>query len=156
MSIIVDGTTINNYYPGVNVNGTAMTEVYVDGTKVWSRYPYPVGTTIFTYSWSAGSNINNFITSTYATYPLAFASTPYYTQGSGSPDSTIRFVLFSGFIVSFYHQDEHGNQTMNTGTTGGTYNLYVGRTVTGLSGTNITLPGSGNNGSYFTVKYIGN
>lgn len=156
MPIIVNGTTINDYFPGVNVNGTAMQEVYINGTKVWARYPYPVGTTIFTYSWGPGSNINNFKTSTYPTYPLAFASEPFYTQGGGSPDSTLRFTLFSGFIVSFYSQAEYGTQTMNTGTTGGTYNIFVGNTVSGLSGTNITLPGSGNGSSSFTVKYIGN
>jgi hypothetical protein len=156
MPIIVNGTTINDYSPGVNVNGTAMQEVYINGTKVWARYPYPVGTTIFTYSWGPGNNIDGFRTSTYPTYPLAFASAPFYTQGGGSPDSTLRFTLSSGFIVSFYSQAEYGTQTMNTGTTGGTYNIFVGNTVSGLSGTNITLPGSGNGSSSFTVKYIGN
>jgi len=155
MPIIVNGTTtITNYFPGVNVNGTAMQEVYINNTKVWSRYPYPVGTTIFTYTVSG--NINNFITSIYPTYPLAFASAPFYTQGGGSPDSRIQFTLFSGFIVSSYTQSEYGTQTMNTGTTGGTYSIFLGSTVTGLSGTNITLPGSGNGSSSFTVKYIGN
>jgi len=33
MPIIVNGTTINDYSPGVNVNGTAMQEVYINGTK---------------------------------------------------------------------------------------------------------------------------
>jgi len=45
---------------------------------------------------------------------------------------------------------------MNTGTTGGTYNIFVGFTVSGLNGTNITVPGAGNGSSSFTVKYIGN
>ena len=148
MPIIVNGTTISDYQAGVNVNGTAMTEVYINGTKVWTRYPYPVGTTIFTYSWSAGGNINDFLTSIYTTYPLAFASTPYYTAGGGSPDSVLQFTLADGFQVSSYTQAQKGTQAPY-GSIGGTFGIWVGRTVTGLSD-------SGNGGSSFTVKYVGN
>lgn len=148
MPIIVDGTTIADYSAGVNVNGTAMTEVYINGTKVWTRYPYPIGTTIYTYSWSNGSNINNFITSIYASYPLAFASAPYYIQGSGNPDSRIQFTLAAGFQVSSYTQAQFGT-TAPYGSIGGTFVVFVGNTVSGLNG-------SGNGGSSFTVKYVGN
>jgi len=154
--IVNGGTPIQNYYPGVTVNGTAVQQVVVNGTTIWTRYPYPVGTTVFTYGWSNGSNINNFISSFYAMYPLAFASAPFYTQGSGNPDSRIQFTLFSGFIVSSYTQSQNGTQNMSGGTTGGTYTIYVGSTVSGLSGTNITIPGSGNGGSSFVVTYQGN
>lgn len=160
-AIVVNGsTTINDYYPGVNFNGTNIEEVYFNGSKIWTRYPYPVGTTIFTYSWGAGGNIDNFRTTYYSNYPLVFASQPYYTQGSGSPDSQLRFELFSGFQVSYYHQDEYGDDTdgAGAGNTGGLYSIWVGNTVSGLSGITYPLskPGSGNGGSYFTVKYVGN
>lgn len=117
--------------------------------------PYSIGSTVFTFAWANGSNINTFITSTYATYPKAFASAPFYTQGSGAPDSVISFTLASGYIVSQYVQAQYGTQNMGTLTSGGTYSMYVGVTVSGLSGTNITLPGSGNGGSNMTISYKG-
>lgn len=160
-SIVINGTTtINDYYPGVNVNGTNITEVYFNGTKIWTRYPYPVGTEIFTYSWGAGGNIDNFRTTFYSTYPLVFASQPYYTQGGGGPDSNLRFTVNSGFQVSYYHQDEYGDDTDGSGpgNTGGTYNLFVGNTVSGASDLTygFSKPGAGNGGSYIKVKYVGN
>lgn len=149
MPIIVNGTTIADYSAGVNVNGTAMTEVYINGTKVWTRHPYPIGTNVFTYSWSPNGNISNFITSIYATYPLAFASAPYFTQGSGVADSVINFTLAAGFQVSSYTQAQYGTQAPY-GAVGANFNyLWMGRTVTGLQQ-------SGNGGSSFTVQYVGN
>lgn len=160
MPIIVNGTTINDYSAGVNVNGVAMQEVYINGTKVWSRYPYPIGTTVFTYSWNAGSNINNFITSIYATYPLAFAGAPFYTKGGGAPDSDLRFTLASGFQVSSSSNSERGTDSdgAGPGNFGGTWQLGAYRTFTGIIGITFPLSPStfGNGSTSFTVKYIGN
>lgn len=157
MTIIVNGgSPVVDYYPGVKFNGADMQQVILNGTTVWNRYPYPPGTDVFTYTWGAGSNIAGFISAYYAAYPKAFASAPYFSQGGGSPDSRIQFTLFSGFLVSSYHQDQYGTQSIPSGTTGGSYTLYVGNTVTGLSGTNLTLPGAGNGNSNLTVRYVGN
>jgi hypothetical protein len=160
MPIIVNGTTINDYSPGVTVDGVAMEAVNINGVRVWTRYPYPIGTTVFTYSWGAGANINNFITSIYATYPLAFASAPFYTKGGGAPDSDLRFTLASGFQVSSSSNSERGTDSdgAGPGNTGGEWQLGAYRTFTGIIG--ITYPLSpttfGNGSTSFTVKYIGN
>jgi hypothetical protein len=160
MPIIVNGTTINDYSPGVNVNGTAMQEVNINGTRVWTRYPYPIGTTIFTYSWNAGNNINNFITSIYATYPLAFAGAPFYTKGSGAPDSDLRFTLASGFQVSSATNSQGGTDPdgAGAGNFGGLWQLGAYLTFTGIIGITFPLSPStfGNGSTSFTVKYIGN
>ncbi len=160
MPIIVNGTTINDYSPGVNVNGTAMQEVNINGTRVWTRYPYPIGTTIFTYSWNAGDNINNFITSIYTTYPLAFAGAPFYTKGSGAPDSDMRFTLASGFQVSSATNSQGGTDPdgAGAGNFGGLWQLGAYRTFTGIIGITFPLSPStfGNGSTSFTVKYIGN
>ena len=143
------------------LNGVAMDNVYLDGVKIWTRHPYAIGTEIFTYSWGAGGNINNFISTYHATYPLAFASTPSYSQGSGSPDSTLGFTLADGFYVSYYNQDEYGTDSDGVGAsnTGGTYNIWQGNTVTGLArtggGGSLSITSSGNNGSSFKVTYSG-
>ena len=34
----------------VKLNGTDMDNVYLNGTKIWTRHPYAIGTEIFTYS----------------------------------------------------------------------------------------------------------
>jgi hypothetical protein len=160
MPIIVNGTTINDYSAGVNVNGTAMQEVNINGTRVWTRYPYPIGTTIFTYSWNAGNNINNFITSIYATYPLAFAGAPFYTKGSGAPDSDLRFTLASGFQVSSATNSQGGTDPdgAGAGNFGGLWQLGAYLTFTGIIGITFPLSPStfGNGSTSFTVKYIGN
>ena len=123
------------------------------------RHPYPIGTTIFTYSWNAGSNINNFITTYYATYPLAFESAPYYTKGSGAPDSDLRFILASGFQVSYATNNEFGTDSdgAGPGNTGGMWTLGAYRTFTGITGQTYPLSPStfGNGSTSFTVKYIG-
>ena len=160
MPIIVNGTTINDYSPGVNVNGTAMQEVNVNGTRVWTRYPYPIGTNIFSYGWGPGANINNFITSIYATYPLAFAGVPFYVSGGGNPDSLMQFTLASGFQVSYATNAERGTDPNGAGpgNYGGVWQIGVYRTFTGILGLTFPLSPStfGNGGTSFTVTYIGN
>jgi len=52
----------------VKLNGTDMDNVYLNGTKIWTRHPYPIGTDIFTVSFGAGGNCDSFISSTYSTY----------------------------------------------------------------------------------------
>lgn len=160
MPLIVNGTTISDYSPGLNVNGVAMEEVNVNGARIWTRHPYPIGTTIFTYSWNAGNNINNFITSNFATYPLAFSGTPFYTKGGGAPDSDLRFTLASGFQVSSASNSERGTDSdgAGAGNTGGTWQLGAYLTFTGIIGITYALSPStfGNGSTNFTVKYVGN
>lgn len=157
--IITDSTkttTIPNLQKEILINGSPIGLVKVDGVYVWRREPVAVGYTAPTFSWANGSNIATFITTYAVTNSIAFATTPVFTAGSGAPDSIISFRLNSGWIVSSYTQAQFGTQTMATGLTGGTYSMGVGATVSGLSGTNITLPGSGNGGSSMIIKYIGN
>ena len=123
------------------------------------RHPYPIGTTIFTYSWNSGNNINNFITVTYATYPLAFASAPFYTKGGGNPDSDLRFTLAPGFQVSSSSNSERGTDSdgAGPGNTGGIWQLGAYLTFTGIVGITYPLSPStfGNGSTSFTVKYVG-
>jgi hypothetical protein len=162
--ITVNGTAIDEVDDEVYFNGTAIATykgVYLNGTRVWTKHPYTPNSVLFTYSWNNGSNINNFITDSayYAGYTDAFASAPSYTQGSGSPDSRLQFVLADGFRVSYYNQAEYGTDSdgAGAGNTGGTYRIYVGNTVSGLSGVTYSLskPGSGNGGSSFKILYEG-
>lgn len=142
----------------VNDNGTVreITEGFINdnGTirHIWSKAPYAVGTNIFTYSWANGDDISNF-SSNFSTYPLAFTSAPAFIQGSGTPDSRIQFTLASGFTISNYTQAEHGSGN-DLSRTGQTYVIFVGNTVSGLSGVP-GIAGSGNGGSSFQVRYVG-
>jgi hypothetical protein len=155
MALYFNDTEVVEYQDSVFINGTEVENVYFNDTKVWTRHPYAIDTDVFTYSWSNGSNIDDFRTTYYNSYPLAFAGQPYYTQGSGTPDSRLEFTLADGFIVYSYTQAQLGTYTDTSGVTGGTYRVWVGNTVSGLEG----FPGasgSGNGGSSFTVRYIGN
>ena len=145
----------------VKLNGTNMDNVYLNGSKIWTRHPYALGTEIFTYAWSAGGNIDNLRTTYYSNYPLAFASQPSYSSGSGSPDSTLVITLADGFYVSYYNQAEHGTDSDGVGAsnTGGTYNVWVGQSVSGLARSSgsgsLSVGSSGNCGSTFKVTYSG-
>lgn len=153
-AIVLNGTTVTDYNPGLVVNGVAIQEVYFNGTKYWTRYPYPPGTDVFTYSWYPGGNIDDFRTSYYSSYPLVFAAQPYYTQGGGSPDSVLQFTINSGFTVVNYHNDQRGDYANPWGGASGSGSIGMYRTFTSFSG-----PGfgqSGNGSSYFTIRYVGN
>ena len=160
-SIYFNGSALTGQHD-TYFNGVAMDNVYLDGTKIWTRHPYAIGTEIFNVSFGAGGNCDSFISSTYSTYPLAFASQPFYNSGSsGSLDKTCRFTLNDGFYVSYYNQDELGTDSDGAGAsnTGGTYQIYIGGTVSGLShvsgGGGLSVAGSGNNGHSFKVTYSG-
>lgn len=142
----------------INDNGTVreITAGYINdnGTvrHIWTKDPYSPGTDIFTYAWADNSNINNFAANQ-TTYPLAFASAPAFIQGSGTADSRIQFVLAEGFTISTYVQNEHGTGN-DLARTGQTYIIFVGSSVTGLSGVP-GIAGSGTGASTFTVRYVG-
>jgi len=160
-SIYFNGSELTGQHD-VNFNGVSMDNAYLNGVKLWTRHPYALDTLIFTVSFSAGGNCDSFISSTYSTYPLAFASQPAYTEGSsGSLDKRCQFTLNDGFYVSYYDQDELGTDSDGAGAsnTGGTYSIYIGGTVSGLShvsgGGGLSIAGSGNNGHSFKVTYSG-
>ena len=141
----------------VKLNGTDMDNVYLNGTKIWTRHPYAIGTQIFNVSFGAGGNCDSFIGSTYDSYPLAFTARPSYHSGSsGSQDKRCRFTLADGFYVSYYSQAELGTDSDGTGAsnTGGSHVLYVGGTVSGLTGS-FSISSSGNGGTTFKVTYSG-
>lgn len=160
--ITFNGTAIDEVDDDVYFNGTALATykgVYFNGTRVWTKHPYTPNSVIFTYSWSAGGNISGFRTTTYNAYTDVFASQPTFTQGTGSPDSRLQFTLNSGYRVSYYNQSEYGTDSdgAGAGNTGGLYTIYVGNTVSGLTGNTYSLskPGSGNGGSSFKILYEG-
>jgi len=153
-SIVLNGTTVTDYNAGVTVNGVAIQEVYFNGTKYWTRHPYPIGTDVFTYTWGPGYNIDDFRTSYYSAYPLVFSSQPYYTQGGGSPDSRLVFNVKPGFTAVNYHNDERGDYANPWGGASGQGLIGVYHTFTAFEGPGFGLAGNGL--SYFTIRYVGN
>lgn len=145
----------------MNDNGTVRTiqEGYINdnGTirHIYSAHPYPPGTDIFSYSWSQGGSLD--ITPYYNQYPEAFASAPYYTQGSGSADSR-QFVEFAeGFSIYLYYQPgvAGGASKYNPDNDKGRdFILWMGRTVSGVERFD-GYAGSGNGGTSITVRYFG-
>ena len=159
--LIFNGTTLA-WDAEVYFNGTPLAvnkKIYLNGIEVWKKHPYEPGQIVFTYAWSNGSNINNFITTYYANYPLVFDSQPTYYQGSGNPDSRMRFDLAPGFRVSRYTQAQHGTDSdgAGAGNTGGINEIWVGNTVSGLAGLThpFSISSSGNGGSSFDILYEG-
>jgi len=145
MAIYFNGSEVTGT---VYMNGTEMDSVIANGTTVWENCPCTEGATLIDYSWSPGNNISNFI-STYGSLGI-YDTTPYFSQGSGSPDSRITFSLLPGYQVTYYNQSEHGTCSgTSCASCGGTHVIYVGHTVTGLQGA--SLGASGNGGSRFKV-----
>ena len=159
-SIYFNGSELTGQHD-VNFNGVSMGNVYFNGSKIWTRHPYAPGTEIFTYSWSNGGNVDDLRTTYYGNYPLAFASQPSYSTGSGSADSILVMTLAAGFYVSYYNQSQYGTDADGVGSsnTGGSYNIWVGHTVSGLGrasgGGSLSITSSGNGGSSFKVSYSG-
>ena len=157
--IYLNGSKLTGQH-AVKLNGTDMSNVYLNGTKLWTKHPHALGTTIFTYAWSAGGNIDSLRTSVYSSNSAAFASQPSYSSGSGSADSYLTMTLNAGYYVSQYHQQQLGTDSdgVGAGSAGGAYTIYVGGSVSGMStsisgGFSLGLSGNGN--SSFVVKYGG-
>lgn len=151
-AIVLNGTTVNDYYPGVTVNGTAIQEVYFNGTKYWSRYPYPPGTDVFTFGYCPGGNILDFI-NYYNSYPLVFSGSPYLTQGGGYPDSILYVPISPGFQVVAVSNGQRGYFATGTNV-GSSFSLGMYRTFTCFLGDVTSYCGNGC--SQFTMRYVGN
>jgi hypothetical protein len=155
MTIVFNGTTtITDYNPGVTVNGAAIEEVYFNGTKYWTRYPYPPGTNVFTFQYCPSSNlfaINDYV----AAYPLVFAGAPYITGGnpSGFPDSTMFVPINPGFQAVDVSNDQRGYYGNGT-TVGASFSLGMYRTFTCFLGNVASFCGNGC--TRFTMRYVGN
>jgi hypothetical protein len=119
-----------------------------------SKDPYAVGTTFFTYGWNAGGNIANYVSSyNNSAYPGMYSTNPYLAKGSGAPDSDVVFSLNLGFIVSVYTQSSLGTLNYIGQTSGGSYDIALGSTVSGLAGTNIGSNGGTRNGNSSLQMY---
>jgi hypothetical protein len=154
-SIVFNGsTTITDYNAGVTVNGTAIQEVWFNGTKYWTRYPYPIGTDVFSFSFNPSGTLFD-LNAYYAAYPLVFSSAPYISAGNGSgyPDSTMYVPINPGFQVVNVSNGQLGY--VGTGTTAGaSFSLGMYRTFTCFLGNVASFCGNG--GTSFTVRYVGN
>lgn len=140
-----DNGTVRNIQEGfINDNGTVR--------HIYSAHPYPPGTDIFTYSWSAGGSLN--ATSYYNDYPLAFAQAPSFTQGGGGADSRQLVVFAEGFGIYRYSQDQLGTHYNPNNDKGQDFILWMGRTVSGVERFD-GVSGSGNNGTTIVVRYFG-
>jgi len=142
---INDNGTVRNIQEGyINDNGTVR--------HIYSAHPYPPGTDIFTWSWSALGSLS--ISSFYSDYPEAFTSAPYYIQGGGNADSRLFFELAEGFGVYRYSQDQHGTHYNPDNNKGQDFIAWMGRTVTGLERFD-GVSGSGNGNTTIVVRYFG-
>ena len=157
-SIYFNGSELTGVHD-VKFNGTDMDNVYLNGTKLWTKHPYTPGTELFSFSWGAcsGGGSNCGMVTHSNNFPLAFAS----ISGCGSNDHTLSFTLNSGFYVSYYNQTQGGTDSDGVGAsnTGGSYNVWVGQSVSGLARTSgsgsLSVTSSGNCSSTLKVSYSG-
>lgn len=155
MPIVINGTPIIDYYPGVTVNGTAVTEVHFNGILRWQRYPYPPGTDVCTVQYCPGGNL--FV----STFPIAnalpspLAGTPYISSGNpnGTPDSIMFIPIAPGYQVVNVSNAERGFFAVGTNV-GSSFSIGMYRTFTAFSG-DVTSFG-GNGCTSFTIRYAGN
>jgi hypothetical protein len=154
MTIVFNGTTITDYNPGVTFNGTAIEEVYFNGTKYWTRYPYPPGTNVFTFGYCNGHTLFE-INSYVSAYPLVFAGAPYIYSGnpSGYPDSQMYVPINPGFQVVDVYNNERGYFPVGT-TAGASFTLGMYNTFTCFGGNVVSF--CGDDCSQFTIRYVGN
>ena len=142
----------------VKLNNTNMDNVYLNGTKIWTRHPYPPGTNpLITFSWSYNSTYSTMITTHWNTYgTVMFKQQPYTHSGSPGSDYRIYINLQPGFYFSYYSQDELGTDSDGQGTTTGSGQstvLYSGNSVSGATG--FSISSSGNGGSTIKIGYSG-
>ena len=158
-SIYFNGTELTGVHD-VNFNGTAMDNVYLNGTKLWTRHPYTPGTHLITYSFGTNSSFGTMITTHWNTYGTTmFKQQPYGISGSPGNDYRIQINLQPGFNFSYFSRadctDSDGQGT-STGSGQSTV-LYSGNTVSGATG--FTCSGgsssSGNGGSTIKIGYSG-
>ena len=156
-SVYFNGSELTGQHD-VNLNGTAMDNIYLDGVKLWTRHPYAPGTRLITFSWGFNNTFSGLITTHWNTYgTVMFKQQPYTHSGSpGSSDYRIYVNLQPGFHFSYYDQDEHGTDSDGQGTTTGTGQgtiLYSGNSVSGATG--FSISSSGNGGSTIKIGYSG-
>jgi hypothetical protein len=142
----------------VKLNGTNMDNVYLNGTKIWTRHPYPPGTNpLITFSWSFNSSFSTMITTHWNTYgTVMFKQQPYGVSGSPGSDYRVQINLQPGFYFSYYNQTEGGTDSDGQGTTTGSGQstiLYSGNSVSGATG--FSVGSSGNGGSTIKIGYSG-
>jgi len=142
----------------VKLNNTNMDNVYLNGTKIWTRHPYAPGTNpLITFSWSYNSNFSTMITTHWNTYGTTmFKQQPYGVGGSPGSDYRVQINLQPGFYFSYYSQDEYGTDSDGQGTTTGSGQstvLYSGNSVSGATG--FSISSSGNGGSTIKIGYSG-
>jgi hypothetical protein len=153
-AIVLNGTTVTDYNAGVTANNTAITEVFFNGTKYWSRYPYPPGTDVFTFQYCPSGNLFD-INSYVSAHPLVFSGAPYISAGnpSGSPDSIMYVPINPGFQVVNVNNAERGVFAVGTNV-GSSFSIGMYRTFTTFYG-DVTSFG-GNGCTSFTMRYVGN
>lgn len=155
-SIYFNGSELTGQHD-VKFNGTDMDNVYLNGTKLWTRHPYAPGTHLITYSWSYNANLVSGLSGYWGTYgTVMFKQQPYTVSGSGGSDHRVQINLQPGFYFSYYSQDEAGTDSDGQGTTTGSGQstiLYSGNSVSGASG--FSVGSSGNGGSTIKIGYSG-
>lgn len=155
MPIVINGTPISDYYPGVTVNGTAVTAVYFNDVLRWQRYPYPPGTDVVTVTFCPGGTLFDVFSAIVPYLPSPLAGTPYISSGNGSgyPDSIMYFPISPGYQVVNVSNGERG--FFATGTNAGSsFSLGMYRTFTCFLGDVTSFCGNGC--TSFTIRYVGN
>ena len=155
-SIYFNGSELTGVHD-VNFNGVAMDNVYLNGSKLWTRHPYTPGTLLITQTIGHNSTFSEWITTHWGTYgTVMFVQQPYTHSGSPGSDYRIYINLQPGFNFSYYNQTEHGTDSDGQGTSTGSGQstvLYSGGSVTGATG--FSIASSGNGGSTIKIGYSG-
>ena len=90
-SIYFNGSELTGQHD-VKFNGTDMDNVYLNGSKLWTRHPYAPGTHLITFSWGFNNTFSGLITTHWNTYgTVMFKQQPYTHSGT---------ILYSGNSVS--------------------------------------------------------
>jgi hypothetical protein len=161
-SIYFNGSELTGQHD-VNFNGTAMDNVYLNSSKIWTRHPYAPGTHLITQATSMNDTFSSWITTHWGTYgTVMFKQQPYGISGSPGSDYRITINLQPGFYFSYFSRadctDSDGQGT-STGS-GQSTTLYSGNTVSGATGFTCAEGGgasssSGNGTSTIKVGYSG-
>ena len=155
-SIYFNGSELTGQHD-VKFNGTDMDNVYLNGSKIWTRHPYAPGTHLITYNIGTDDSFSGIITTHWNTYgTVMFKQQPYGISGSPSNDYRVQVNLQSGFYFSYYNQQELGTDSDGQGTSTGSGQstiLYAGHTVTGATG--FSISSSGNGESTIKIGYSG-
>ena len=103
-SIYFNGSELTGQHD-VKFNGTDMDNVYLNGSKLWTRHPYAPGTHLITYAWGFNVDLVAGLSGYWGTYGIVmFKEQPATVSGSAGSDHRVAINLQPGFNFSYYNR----------------------------------------------------